>query len=659
MFKREVFVQNEGERMSNLYKTKKILYMWYVALLTMIVSCSLGLSLGEVKLSKGMKSANRIYQLVWKMKNSFNYDKTNDMLILFLIGICLFFLVRREYSKRCKRCSFIFSVCSATLLLIARAFYRNNDLHVITKTGFSMFKAGIVLVGYIIIIYFIMNAFIEYLLPKLEESEFINKYKPKRFQVTMRSCFIALIIAWLPYIIISYPCNFTSDARDQVAQFLGDEDKCVTRTYITYPEGATSLLNNHHPVPHTIIVGTFAKLGKVIDNMNIAMFLYAILQVIFLAFVYSYTVNYIKKIGVPIIFQLLTLGMFMFYPVVPMYAMTVTKDSIYSGFMILVTIQLFKIVVGEEDFFASRKEQIITFVSCLGLMLFRNNGLYILFVVIIVLAIRYRKNLGRLKRIGLSIGVPIILYWILFLKIILPALNIPQGSPREMLSVPFQHIGRYAVEWGEAGFEEGEIEKLDKILCFDGDLSVLQSRYAPVNADYIKNHFNKNYTKEELKDFIIIWFKLLLRHPGTCIEATLNNNTFYYGLDYGKRLVYDGAGVDAVRYGMHSPEGTSLVRKGMIQVLAMLDESSMFGWAFSVGTWNYMFIICMLYMIYKKCYRFFIITLPVVLNFIIACAGPIAQMRYTSQWLVVLPLFGAMVWLAVKEKEQIVVSTAE
>lgn len=637
--------------MNNLYKTKKILYMLYVSIMTLFVSCSLGLSLGDVEVSK--KGATGLYLLTLKFKESFVNDATNDLFVLFLIAIVLFFLARREYTKRCKRCSAVFALCSSVLLLLGRAIYKNNDLHVVFESTFALTKALIVAAGYFIVIYFIINAFMEYVLPKLKVSEYINTYAPKKFKITMKSCMLAILIAWIPYIIITYPCNFTADTRDQVAQFIGDESKCKTCKTIVYPEGSTTILNNHHPVLHTLLVGSFAKVGMELGNINVALFALALLQVIFLAFVYSYTVNYIKKIGVPLIFQMLTLGFFMFYPVVPMYAMTLTKDSIYSGLMILLTIQLFKIVRNGEEFFGSKKEKQITFLVCLGFMFSRNNGLYILFAVIAVLAIMYRKSFAKLKSIGISIGIPIVLYWIVFLKLILPAFGIPNGSPREMLSIPFQQVARYAYAWGEEGFEEGEIEKLDKILCFKGDIEVLQKRYNPVISDPVKYHFNKNYTKEELKDFFGVWFKLLMRHPGTCITATLNNDEFYYSVDYGRRVVYNGAETYGAEYGLSNPKITNKIRTGVVRVIEMLDYSSMLGWAFSVGTWNYMFAICILYVVYRKHYKYFLMMIPVVLNFVIACAGPVAQMRYASQWIVTLPLFGAAVWLALKEKNKL------
>ncbi len=635
--------------MRNLYRNHKIAYLFYMAFLTFFVSFSFGIKLGDVKTNTKLYT-NPVKQWIVKYKSSFANDATNDLLILFLIGIVLFFLVRRAYSKRAKRCSLFVALCSSGLLLLGRAYFKRNDLSLLFESRFAFSKAVFIFIGNAIIIYFMVVAFIEYVLPRIGKSEWIKNYVPRRFKITVRNCFLAMVIAWIPYVIITYPCNFTPDAREEVAQFTNDSKHSKTMKSVIYKEGSKTILNNHHPIVYTILVGGTAKIGMLAGNINVAMFLFALAQMCLLAWIYSYLVTFLRKLGVPPVFQMLTLGFFMFYPIIPMYALTITKDSIYGGFMILVTIGIVKIVIEEESIFASRREKWMLFGSFLGLMLFRNNGLYIAIVVLIVFGIRYRKEFRKLKSILFMIGIPIVLYGVVLLGIILPLAGIPKGSPREMMSIPFQQVARYAVEWGEEGFEEGEIEILDKVLSFDGDLEVLKERYDPLLSDPVKNHYNKYCTKQELKEFFIVWGKLFFRHPATCISATLNNNVYYYSIDYGKHITYNGVPEKPNYYGLENPKATTPVRKAVVELLKALGKSSMLGWAFKVGTWTYVFGFCVVYVLYKKCYRYLYVVLPVVLNFLIGIAGPVAYMRYAVEWIVVFPIFGAVVWRCVKEK---------
>lgn len=633
--------------MRELYKTKKIGYTLYVLFLSFMVSFSMGLQIGNVHLGK-KANTNLINLWFRRYSASFKNIGTNDALTLILITIVIFYLARREYSKRCKHFAVFFATISSALLLLARSFYMNNSLGNLFGSTFLLSKTIIIFIGYSILLYFLTCAFIEYFLPRLLESDTIKNYHPKKFKVTLGSCFAAILIAWFPIVVITYPCNFCNDTRDEIAQFVGNAKVSKTDTSIVYPEGATTLLNNHHPIAFTMLIGTFYKLGKAIGNVNLGMFCLTMIQMLILAWIYSYSIQYLKSLGVPTIFQLVTLAFFMFFPVIQMFALTITKDSLYGGFMILVTIQFFKMVRSEDEFFSSKKELWLLFVSCLGLMLLRNNGLYILFAAFAILFIRNIKNVQRLKALFLSIGVPIFLYWIVLLKIILPLFHIPNGSPREMLSIPFQQVARYAKVHGEAGFKEGEIEILDKILCFDGDVAVLADRYQADISDPVKNKFNRYYTKQELSDFMGVWLKLVLRDPVTCITATLNNVYYYFSIDYKKLVVYKGV-PDGFYFGLKHPSITKPLVRGYQEFCLMLNNSSMLGWAFSVGPWNYMFVICLLYMAYKKAYRYILMTLPVVLNFLIGLAGPVAYMRYAIEWIVVLPLFAGMVWLCLKE----------
>lgn len=635
--------------MSELYKNHKVGYSCYVLALAMFVSLSMGMKLGEVTV-KNSKHMNHILLWIYKFKGSFGYDQTNNLFLLCLLGIVFAILIRRNYSLRCRKCSLVFSICSSILLVLAKSFYKKDSLAPIFTSYFTFTKALLMIAGYAILLYYLINALFEVLFPRIFHSALVHTVQFKKWRITFWTCFAAIMIAWLPYTVVYYPCNFCRDARDEIAQMLGDKEVSRTAKSINYPKEATTLLNNHHPITYTLLVGGAAKLGLAIGNINLIMFLLALLQMIALAMIYSYCVNYIKSLKVPQICMYLTLGFFMFFPLIPMYAFTITKDSLFGGFMILVTIGLFKLIHTEEEVFASKRERWYLFGSFLGLMLFRNNGLYIEAIVGIVLLLRYRKSRTKRRGILFMIGVPIILYWLVLLKILLPLCHIPGGSPREMLSIPFQQVARYVSEWGEDGLKDGEVEALDQILCFDGDVDVLAKRYNPVLSDPVKNQFNKNYTKEQLKEFFVVWAKLCKRHPGTYVEATLNNCYYLFSADYDKIITYNGVNKKGQWYGLHNIERFAPVRSAYFQFIKFLGKSSMLGWAFSIGPWDYLFLLCMLYVFYKKRYSYLIVTLPVVVNILICLAGPVCYMRYAIEWIVVFPLFASLVWICLAGK---------
>lgn len=72
--------------------------------------------------------------------------------------------------------------------------------------------------------------------------------------------------------------------------------------------------------------------------------------------------------------------------------------------------------------------------------------------------------------------------------------QIEPGSIREALSLPFQQTARYALEYGNEITEE-EAAVISNIL----DYEHLAENYNPRISDPVKRTFNKNATREELK----------------------------------------------------------------------------------------------------------------------------------------------------------------
>ena len=81
-----------------------------------------------------------------------------------------------------------------------------------------------------------------------------------------------------------------------------------------------------------------------------------------------------------------------------------------------------------------------------------------------------------------------------------------------MLSLPFQMTARYVVEYGDDITAE-EREAIDKVMDFD----TLAEDYNPMNADGVKH--DKSASGRDFLVYIIVWFKMGLRHPDAYIKA--------------------------------------------------------------------------------------------------------------------------------------------
>ena len=99
----------------------------------------------------------------------------------------------------------------------------------------------------------------------------------------------------------------------------------------------------------------------------------------------------------------------------------------------------------------------------------------------------------------------------------------------------------------EHGDEVTDKEKyaIDRVLGYD----TLASRYKSGIADPVKNGYNKYTTSEDLKEYFKVWFKELIKHPKTYIEATISNTygyfypsktNWYIYYKYNNTITYDG-----------------------------------------------------------------------------------------------------------------------
>lgn len=417
----------------------------------------------------------------------------------------------RESMKRKKITVFILSILLTICTLIGVSFSKYNSLEFI----YHEFLNFILLFSILFFLFYKVIYSIYTILdmkeekkgkPKIRNNRWISLFENRPIFVS----FIILLIGWSIYIIAFYPAIMSFDPSFQILQYFGIDNKY---SYYSVLLDKNMIITNHHPVIHTLLLGTCVKIGLLFHSTNLGLFLYSILQITFLAFTLSYTISYMKKINISFQYRLLCLGIYTFIPVFPFYAMTPLKDVFFCCFMILYIIKITEYVTSKQyEFFPM-------LILSIFIMLFRNNGFHILLLSIPFLLIIKSKNR---KKIAFHFLV-VIVFFFSYHHIILPYFKVTPSSPREVLSVPFQQTARYVSKY-EKEVTEKEREAIDKILGYD----TLKYRYHPEKADDVKNKFNPHSTKQDMKDYFNIWLEQFKKHPLTYLEATLNNTYGYY-----------------------------------------------------------------------------------------------------------------------------------
>ena len=321
-----------------------------------------------------------------------------------------------------------------------------------------------------------------------------------------------IVLTWLPTFIGCMPGLFMGDTGAQIRQ------------WFNYPNGTSDylnlinpdvLLNAHHPVVHTALLGTCVQLGmSAFGSENAGLLVYTTLQFLLTSLTVAYLVSSLKRFGTGLIPRAAVLAFFIFMPLFSNYAVLITKDVLFGDAVALLVVQMAKLLVpgagvrpvrvgmGESAAaeqavpsatplspaleiesspatgmritalpvivpFASH-DWVLLLIAALGCTFFRNGGLvFPLSAGVLVIAFHLldarravRTGTGTVRKLWLGMAavaaVSVALYGG-FTKIVMPALDITPGSRREVLSIPFQQTARFVQkhDGANAGIVDG------------------------------------------------------------------------------------------------------------------------------------------------------------------------------------------------------------
>ena len=214
-------------------------------------------------------------------------------------------------------------------------------------------------------------------------------------------------------------------------------------------------------------------------------------------------------------------------------------------------------------------------------------------------------------------------------------LKISKGSVREVLAIPLQQTARYIMTYDLTQEEKEDIEKLINIEDF-------KANYNPESIDIVKQNFKVNCSKEDLKNYFIRWWKMLLKHPGVYISATLNST---YGYFYPDRKEFkDGL----AQFEIDTFNGNKMnldihlnnvkQRNGIESFINMIRNLPFVGLFFSCGFYSWLIIIITLVLIYYRKYKEIIPLVSMYIIILVCVASPVnAYLRYMLPIIISMP----------------------
>lgn len=584
-----------------------------------------------------------IYNNLLSVRNPFKIGLT----AVTVITIIFTYLLGKIKRTKLHYTKWILVVLFSFFMTLGNSFEKNDSWNLVFG-NLTMFIISIVsFIGYFILfknMFYLLDGY----LGKLKDNEKINtkrfgKILIKLDEQPFATSLIILIIFWLIYMIAFYPIILSPDPSFQIKQFFNVPTKYAD--YVLRPVSDV-YMTNHHPVMHTLLLGGFIKLGRVFGSDNLGLFMYSIMQTLVLAATLAYSIKFLKDNEVSEKKRLVVLLIYALVPMFPFYAMSGVKDTLYTSFILLYVMFIFNFVKNKRDDKLTIKEVVLITLNLLLIMLFRNNGLYVVALSFPLLILFSKKNLVKTLLIFIcSVGI-----YLGYSKVILPHYGIASGSVREALSIPFQQTARY-VKKHDKDLSENDKKVIDKVLGYDD----LASRYKPRISDPVKNEYNKYATSEDLKEYFKVWGNGLLKHPGTYVEATMNNvygyfypndTNWYIYNKYDKRITEDNL-VD-YHYNKLGPLRSVLAGYGIafpyIPIIGLLSN---------IGFSTWLLLIMGAYFIEKKKDKYLLVLMPLYVSLLICVASPVnTYFRYAMPYVFAIPMLLTLFLKIIKGSER-------
>ena len=430
--------------------------------------------------------------------------------------------------------------------------------------------------------------------------------------------FALLFAVYLPQLIICYPANFCIDAYNQLAQFYGINE-----------------FTSHHPPVMTLLMGAVTKLGSVV-SINFGLFLFVLLQCAVLCAVLSHMFALMRELKAPVWLSIAAFLCCVFIPYYGAYVPTFLKDNLFTYFFLLFIVELIYMLKRGEDYFKSPAHIALWSLSIICSVLFRNNGKYELYPLILVMLIAGTVSFVKRKSFGKKAAV-------YFCVIALPCIiseginigvmkgfDIKKGSVREMLSLPMQQTARYVKEYGSSVTEE-ERAAIDAVMDYDN----LAKLYNPRISDPVKNTFKVTSFNKELTGYLKVWFKMLFKHPEVYVKATLNQNyyllypfmhdpvIYFYSADNGlKYKPYDAL---QEKLGFTAPESLKGAKSALEQFNKSLFNLPVISLLSTFAFYNILTVWIIVLMFREKLYKLIYPLIPLLLSVAMVLLGPVAH----------------------------------
>lgn len=304
----------------------------------------------------------------------------------------------------------------------------------------------------------------------------------------------ALILSgWLPYLLSFYPGGIVGDGAITIEEALH--------------EGLPS--TNHWVVTYILFIRFFLRIASLLpvsDNqsLHIGIFLYVVFSMLFVSGTCAGVCVRISKHGFSIWFVWLCIAFYSFSGFFASHSMSLWKDATYGAGVVLLSLLLWDIRDTPKTLF------LFTLLS-LFLCFWRNNGIYLLLLVLIGLIVLLKSRAYKF----IICGMAVVIITNVVTGPVYSAVGIKNDSLRQSASIPLQQIAATINSNVELSQEQKDI--LFIILPEE----TWRRNYCPALSDDLKNSIDDSVFEEHFRDFLRVWGQLLIPNFKIYVKAYL------------------------------------------------------------------------------------------------------------------------------------------
>lgn len=364
-------------------------------------------------------------------------------------------------------------------------------------------------------------------------------YSPHRIKYFL-FVFLFLSLAYTLIFLAYYPGLFAYDVMVQLPQY-----------YVGY--------STHHPLLHTLyLIFFYYIVGENLGDYTLGIACSSIIQMLIFAAMLSYIHLFLLDQGVKKRNRMFLIILTGFLPFLSVLSVSTTKDTFFAGFVGVFSVGLFY-WEKQPSFFLKKINIFVHILSIIGIILFRNNGIYAIAAAFIGGLVILNGN--RIKFIIILLTGIIIAFMIS--KLTATFLLATPGSKNEMYSIPYQQIAfTYNIEKSELSED------------LKADIEIILPNVKNYNlhlSDPVKQTATGN---DNIDLFIKIYFELLKAHPLDYIQAFIQNNIGYFYInDKSFAMIYGNSAEWRQGYLLtDTKSGFDVIHKSYIPVIENLYE---------------------------------------------------------------------------------------